>query len=60
MHEEWMARRKAAGWRYGPEKDERLKTHPCLVPYSELDARQRQKDVLFLAIVSALSDFQAR
>jgi hypothetical protein len=54
MHEEWMHDREKAGWVYGPEKDSKAKTHPCLVAYNELPDSQKAKDVLFLAIVGAL------
>jgi hypothetical protein len=52
-HEGWCAEKRAAGWTHGPVKDPEKKEHPCLVAYSELPAEQRQKDVLFLAVVRA-------
>jgi hypothetical protein len=55
MHENWVKFKTAAGWTYGPFKDERLKQHPCLMPYDELPHDQRLKDVLFLAIVRAMT-----
>lgn len=54
-HESWMKERRAQGWVYGPELDREHKVHPNLVPYAELPAAQQRKDVLFLAIVEALS-----
>lgn len=50
-HESWLAYKKAAGWVYGPEKDEAAKLHPCMLPYEELPAEQRVKDVLFRTTV---------
>lgn len=35
-HGRWNAERLRDGWRYAPEKDEKRKLHPCLVPWSEL------------------------
>lgn len=55
LHESWCDFKRADGWVYGPVKDEDAKTHPCLVPYSELPPEQRIKDALFSAIVGALS-----
>ncbi|MFF9279500.1 RyR domain-containing protein [Streptomyces griseosporeus] len=55
MHQAWCDLKRADGWRYGPVKDAEAKTHPCLVPYAELDAAQHRKDHLFVAIVTALS-----
>lgn len=57
-HESWMKLKAAEGWMYGPTKDPEAKTHPCMVPYSELPQAQRQKDSLFNAAVrSTLNSF---
>ena len=32
VHEVWAAGRIAAGWKYGPVRDEIKKEHPCLIP----------------------------
>lgn len=53
-HEGWTALKVAEGWVYGPEKNAELKTHPCLVPYSELPREQQTKDALFGAVVRAM------
>lgn len=50
-HASWCKLKRAAGWQFGPVKDAKRKTHPCLVPYSKLPAAQRIKDELFGAIV---------
>lgn len=54
-HESWMAMKVAAGWIYGPEKDENAKTHPCLVPFAELAREQQAKDFIFRAVVHAVA-----
>ena len=54
-HESWLAEKVANGWVYGPVKDAEKKTHPCIVPYSELPDWQQKKDALFVAIVKALA-----
>lgn len=54
-HENWTRERLAAGWEYGPVKDEKRFTHPCLVPYDELPPGERVKDSLFVSIVHALA-----
>lgn len=43
-HEVWAAKRIADGWRYGPARDDALKTHPCLVPYEELPESEKDYD----------------
>lgn len=55
-HEGWMAFKESYGWKYGPVKNEETKEHPCLVPYSELPAKEKVKDELFQAIVRTLAD----
>lgn len=52
-HDNWLADKKADGWKYGPVKDPDKKEHPCFVPYNELPVEQRLKDYLFGSIVAA-------
>ena len=55
LHDAWRKYRESQGWIYGPEKDAQKKTHPNLVPWSELDPMQRRKDFVFMSIVEILS-----
>ena len=55
QHEQWMHEKIASGWKYGPVKDPIKKTHPSLVPYDQLPESDRQKDMLFAAVVRALT-----
>lgn len=50
-HEMWMKHKQDNGWTYGEVKCPKAKTHPCMVPYSELPKEQRVKDYLFKGIV---------
>jgi hypothetical protein len=59
LHVSWCRLKRAEGWEYGPVKDGEAKTHPCLVLHGELPCEQRRKDVLFGAILAALSDYRA-
>jgi len=54
-HENWMAEKAAAGWKYGPVKDVEKKEHPCFLPYDQLHAEQKYKDYLFRGIIHALN-----
>jgi hypothetical protein len=44
IHEVWAAGRIKEGWTYGPVRDDKLKTHPDLIPYSELTEGEKQYD----------------
>lgn len=44
VHEVWAATRIAQGWRFGPERNDLLKEHPCLIPYDELPEEERTYD----------------
>lgn len=51
LHVEWMKHKLREGWAWAPQKNAERKEHNCLVPYSELNAKERLKDKLFLGIV---------
>lgn len=53
-HQSWMAQKVKDGWIYGVVKDPDKRTHPCLVPFSELPVDQQAKDFIFRAVVHAL------
>lgn len=44
VHDEWMQRRIEQGWRFGPERNDSLKTHPCLVDYVRLPESEKEYD----------------
>ena len=44
VHDVWAESRIKQGWTYGPQRDDTLKKHPCLVPYSELPDEEKQYD----------------
>jgi hypothetical protein len=54
QHEMWLADKRSAGWKWGPEKNGNEKEHPCMVPYEDLPEEQKRKDALFIAVVNAL------
>lgn len=43
-HEVWSWNRMNEGWTYGPERDDRKKEHPDLIPYSELPESEKAYD----------------
>lgn len=44
VHEVWAKNRMDEGWRYGEQRDDRLKTNPCLIPYEELPEEEKNYD----------------
>lgn len=44
VHEVWAASRMSEGWKYGKERNDTLKTHPCLIPYEELSEEEKNYD----------------
>lgn len=43
-HEIWAKQRLEEGWKYGEERNDKRKEHPCLVPYAELPEPEKQYD----------------
>lgn len=44
VHEVWAESRILQGWSYGPERNDVLKHHPCLIPYEELPETEKAYD----------------
>lgn len=44
VHEVWAQTRISQGWKYGKERNDELKTHPCLIPYEELSEDEKEYD----------------
>lgn len=44
VHESWAKKRMAQGWTWGEERNDKKRTHPCLVPYDELSEEEREYD----------------
>ena len=55
-HISWMEQKVETGWVYGEVKDEVKKTHPCIMPFTQLPKEQKAKDYLFRQIVHSLKD----
>jgi ryanodine receptor 2 len=51
-HEVWARKRLDQGWRYGPQRNDEKKEHPCLVAYEELP--ESEKDVDRQAVITTL------
>ena len=44
VHEVWAQNRMEEGWIYGEQRNDDLKTHPCLIPYEELPEIEKAYD----------------
>lgn len=44
VHEVWAESRISQGWTYGEQRNDELKTHPCLVPYEDLPEVEKDYD----------------
>ena len=44
VHEVWAETRIKQGWKYGEQRNDELKTHPCLIPYEELPEEEKEYD----------------
>jgi len=54
-HDEWIAHKKGKGWKYGKEKNEQEKTHPCLVAYDDLPVCYQTKAKFFVTLCKYLN-----
>lgn len=43
-HDVWAKGRMDEGWTLGPVRNDELKQHPCLIPYSELPESEKEYD----------------
>lgn len=43
-HDTWSKARMSQGWTYGPQRDDLLKKHPDLLPYSYLTEEEKKYD----------------
>ncbi len=53
-HERWMRERIAEGWRHGPERDDKRKLNPALVPWAETPEVGRQFNRDYVTQVPAM------
>jgi hypothetical protein len=50
LHDDWVRAYEKMGWKYGPVRDREAKTHPDMVPFDQLEQREQDKDVIFIAL----------
>ena len=55
-HNSWMKKYFEMGWVYGKKYDPENRVHPDLVPYNELDPKEKVKDEVFVRLVEIAKD----
>jgi len=55
IHNNWILFMTDKGWKYGETYNEEEKTHPNMIPFSDLPEEQKAKDHIFGAIVNSLA-----
>ena len=55
-HDSWVKKYFEMGWVYGESYDPECRTHPDLVPYDELDPKEKVKDEVFVRLVRLARD----
>ena len=50
-HDSWVEKYFEMGWEYGVAYDEEKRIHPDLVPYNELDPKEKIKIEIFVRLV---------
>lgn len=43
-HDIWAKQRMSDGWTWGPERDDKAKKHPDLIPYADLPESEKEYD----------------
>jgi ryanodine receptor 2 len=43
-HDIWARQRLGDGWTFGPQRDDKTKKHPCLIPYADLPESEKEYD----------------
>ena len=61
-HIRWSWEKRLSGWTFGNNRDLKMKTHPSLIPYTELSEPEKEKDRQLVKLIPALLqdiDFEA-
>lgn len=57
LHQEWVEAYEKNGWIYGPVRDVEKRTHPDMVPFSELGKLEQDKDYVFVILCEIARDY---
>ena len=55
-HRRWMRFHQMYNWTYAKERDDLMRRHPMMLPYSELSEEEKEKDAFAWEMISGLAD----
>lgn len=55
-HRRWMRFHQMYNWTYSPERDDLMRRHPLLLPYSELSEEDKEKDAYAWEMLAGVAD----
>ena len=55
-HDSWVEKYLEMGWKFGEKYDPENRIHPDIVPYDELNPKEKVKDEVFLRLVGIAKD----
>ena len=55
-HRRWVRFHLLYNWTYSPERDDLMRRHPMMIPYSELTEEEKEKDAYAWEILAAVAD----
>ena len=59
-HRRWMRFHQMYNWTYAKERDDLMRRHPMMLPYSELSEEEKEKDAFAWEMLSGLADRSAK
>ncbi len=55
-HRRWMRFHQMYNWTYSPERDNLMRRHPMMLPYSELTEEEKEKDAYAWKMIAGVAD----
>lgn len=59
-HRRWIRFHQMYNWTYAEERDDQMRRHPMMLPYSELSEEEKEKDAFAWEMLSGLADRSAK
>ena len=59
-HRRWMRFHQMYNWTYSPERDDQMRRHPAMLPYSELTEEEKEKDAYAWEMLAGVAERSER